>query len=360
MLLFLYSVNPSYDHFELTTRTLKNKMENTKSQNLKDSLLSRKSYAWTLFGIILTVISGIFAIYAFVYTRQPELSFIVTSKTNVLDINAPLSNMDILLDSLSLKDRNENIKVFNLKIKNNGNANITTELYDSHMPISLHVTGGNILKSPEVIMSSNDYIGRNLQSRFKLKNDSVIVIPNIIMDIADYADIKLLILHKNDIMPKIGITGKISGQKELIVTEVEIKNAKSFWDDYFPLSIGVFFAQLFSYLVIFILFSLIFIFTFEKITDWFTAYRRKITAKEFELKYKTKAIDRFIINKYLDDGFVFLDEAKKLIDNPGLYSLYNDEFLKENEVITNENVKPNMRKLITKFHTFVATNGYLN
>lgn len=349
-------------------------MENIKPQNIKDSLLSRKSYTWTLLGIAISAVFGIFAIYTFVYTPKPELSFIVTSKTNVLDINAPLSNMDILLDSISLKDRNENIKIFNLKITNNGSANITTELYDSYTPILIHVTGGKILKNPEIIMASSDYIKHNLQSRFEFKNDSIIVIPNIILDVADYADIKLLVLHKNNVMPEIGVTGKVSGQKELIVTEMEIKSTKSFWDDYFPLSVGVFIAQLFSYVIIFVLIIFTITSIFLYINKSYKKTQRKKAVKEFELKHKIKDIDRFIINKYLDNGFEFLGIVKEFIDNTSMYSLYSEKimkedeeltiqdetfkFLTENEVITDEKTKPSIKKLITEFHTFLINNKY--
>ena len=346
-------------------------MENINPQQIKESVLSIKSFKWTLFGIVISIISGIFAIYTFLYTPKPELSFIVTSKTNVLDINAPLSNMDILLDSISLKDRNENIKVFNLKIINNGNANITTDLYDSYMPISIRVTGGNILKKPEVIMASNDYIKRNLESRFEFKNDSIIVIPNIIMDITDYADVKLLILHKNDIMPEIGVTGKVSGQNKLFVTEAEIKSTKSFWNDYFPLSIGVFFAQLFSYFIISIFIILIIVFISDKVKKRQTIIQRKKAVKEFELKHKIKEVDRFIINKYLDEGFEFIDTVKDLFYDTSMHSYYIEnigkenegliapkattfKFLAENEVITDEKIKSSIKKLITAFHTFLV------
>ena len=96
--------------------------------------LDRKKIANALIGA-LGVVASIIGIYTGIfYERKPSISFEVLTKTAVLDVREDVSKLDILYDGKNLKKNNQALSVVNLKVVNNGQADLLHNYYDEKRP----------------------------------------------------------------------------------------------------------------------------------------------------------------------------------------------------------------------------------
>lgn len=113
----------------------------------------------TVMGLVGTAVT----IFAFLQEKKVEIRYEIVSNTNVLDFNAEIGKLEVIYDSTNLKKSQENLRIYTVKIINNGNQNLLKEFYDENDPLGLQLSSGKIIEQPEVIQSSNDYLKRNVK-----------------------------------------------------------------------------------------------------------------------------------------------------------------------------------------------------
>jgi hypothetical protein len=274
-----------------------------------------------LFGLIGTIIT----IYAFFEQQNVDLRYEVIANTNVLDFNADLNNLEVLYDSTNLKQTKENLRIFTIRVINNGNKPIIKEFYDENDPVGLMINTGTLVEKPEIIKTSNDYIKRTLKvanySNKKISFTPIIIEPD------EYFIIKLLVLHKKGTSPKIFSLGKVAGQKDInVVNSIDIKEQPSFIKTTYSGNIWVQLLRLLTYILIAVIILAIIISTSEKIDEIRDDKRKKKTIKDFKQtkNYSYTRMDDAIFDRYLQDGFYILNNINKLIDNDiKLNAVYN-------------------------------------
>lgn len=259
--------------------------------------INNKNYRATIIGTFAGLVGVSLTLLFFFYKEKPSLDISTVSCTNVLDINASLSSMDILLDSTSLKQTNENIKVYTIRIANNGSANITTELFDPHVPIGLKVENGYMLDPPELIAASNPY----LESCKIKSNRREFSLPPLILDSKDYMDVKLLIVHKNDVIPELKPFGKISGQREIVLTDHSDATEIPFLIKTFGGNIYIQCARLIAYFLFYVLVLIAVI----QISEWTDNLRKRNRRKRLVKRFKERipnSDNDFILDIYKQHG----------------------------------------------------------
>ena len=170
--------------------------------------------------ILITVIGVIGAgitIYLFVIDNKVDLNYEIIANTNVLDYNAEISKLEVTYDSINLKQVNENLRIYTIKIINKGNQDILKEYYDENDPIGIKISSGQIIERPEIIETSSHYLKKNIV--IKQHELDKITFSRVILESNEFYIIKLLILHKKDSIPQIISYGKVAGQKTINVQE---------------------------------------------------------------------------------------------------------------------------------------------
>src|SRR5258708_55373 len=175
------------------------------------------------------VIGTILTIYSvFFQEKRALLEYEIMSNSNVLDINANVSKLDISYNGSSLKSNNQNLRIFYIRVKNDGNENILKDYYDDNDPIGIKIHDGSIIELPEVITASNGYLAKNL--KIKINSSNEISFSSLIIEPNQYYTFKLLVLYGLKSNPSLQSMGKIAGQNQIQVLHLETsKENKSVW-----------------------------------------------------------------------------------------------------------------------------------
>lgn len=263
-------------------------------------------------------------IFAFLQEKKVELRYEIISNTNVLDFNEEIGKLEVIYDSTNLKKSQENLRIYTVKIINNGHQNLLKEFYDENDPLGLQLSSGRIIEQPEVIQVSNDYLKRNVKIKFY--DDKKINFSQVILESGEYYVIKLLVLHKTNLIPEIMSYGKIAGQTNIqVVNTIDIKEKLSFWEKVYYGNIWVQLLRLVSYFIgnILIIVGLVNLSIF--ITEKRNTKRKKKNIAEFKSleTYRYSKMDDAIFDRYKSDGaYIFKDIQMLIKDENRLNRIY--------------------------------------
>lgn len=268
--------------------------------------------AFAIIGLIGTVIT----IFAFLQEKKVEISYEIVSNTNVLDFNAEIGKLEVIYDSTNLKKSHENLRIYTIKIINSGNQNLLKEFYDDNDPLGLQLSSGKIIEQPEVIQSSNDYLTRNV--KIHVYDNNIINFSQVIIESGEYYIIKLLVLHKTEIIPQITSCGKIAGQNNIqIINTIDVKEKLPFWKEAYYGNIWVQILRLISYFILGIVIIIISISVSEFITE--KKRNRQINKNIADFKaqktYRYSKMDDAIFDRYKSDSPYVFNIMQQLINN---------------------------------------------
>lgn len=273
-----------------------------------------------LFGLIGTIIT----IYAFFQEQNVDVRYEIIANTNVLDFNADISKLEVTYDSTNLKQTKENLRIFTIRIVNNGSKSVIKEFYDENDLLGLKTNLGKIIEKPEIIKTSNDYLNRNL----KIVNyqNSIVTFSQVILEPDEYFIVKLLILHKKDALPQISSIGKIAGQREIkVVNSVDVKEETSFIKSTFQGAIWMQLLRLLSYFLVGVIIIIAIVFTSQKIDDAKENKRKVKIVEGFKQtkNYSYTRMDDALFDRYLRYGYYSISDIKTVIkDDNELNEIY--------------------------------------
>jgi hypothetical protein len=280
-------------------------------------------FPWSFSGFILAVILGGVTVYLGFYKEtKPNLSFVITSNSSVLDIKENLGNLDVLYQGSSLSKSNQDLKIITFKVINQGDAAILPNFYDPNDPIGFSITGGTLADEPNLIKASNNYLKEKLI--IKHQPDNIITFSNVILEPNEFFEIKVLILHDTDKSPSIEAVGKIAGSTKIEITEVYTqKNQQSFIKEVLGGGIYTNTMRLLIYgfsgvlILFFIVWSII---TFQEKLE---KYRKNLIIRTFK-DYDNERItdkDDYFFRCYLDRSPIYLMEIHRNMINLQMISI---------------------------------------
>lgn len=277
-------------------------------KGLFESFISRTVV--TILGIIGTIVT----LYAFLENKEVDLRYEIIANTNVLDFNADISKLEVTYDSTNLKQNKDNLRIFTVKIINNGNKDILKEFYDENEPVGIKISTGKIIETPELIQTSSTYLKRNV----KLKDYSTnkVSFSRVILESGEFFIIKLLVLHKKDKIPTIISYGKIAGQKNIqVVNSIDVKDEVSFWSKTFQGDIWIQILRLISYFLVVVIIIVAVIIISEQIDNRKEKRRKNKLIKEFQsLKtYQYTRMDDAIFDRYRINSGASLVQMQNLL-----------------------------------------------
>jgi hypothetical protein len=291
-------------------------MESIKEEKDIYDKVSRSLLFKILFASI-AVISFFVTVYAaFFQEKKIQVQYIITANSNVLDINTEISKVDILYDSTSLKQSNKNLRIFNVKVLNNGDADVLKTFFDENSPLGIEIENGEIVENPEITETSSNYLAKNLKST--LKSSNRIEFSRVILESEEYFSIKILVLHKNTVSPKLIPLGKIAGQKEIkLINASEVKVERPFFIESFGGNIWIQLVRLVAYFIVIVIIIVIIVATGEKITSFKESKFRKKNIRDFKLKkgYHHNKMNDAIFARYNDAGGREFVQMSELIED---------------------------------------------
>ena len=301
--------------------------------NFFDKYNSRTFF--TIFSLIGTLVT----IYAYFIDQKIDLNYEIVANTNVLDFNADINKLEVKYDSTDLKQTKENLRIFTIKIINSGTKDILKELYDDNDLLGIKLTSGKIIEKPVIIKTSSDYLKRNLKVTNYDANK--LNFAKVILESDDYFLIKLLVLHKKGIDPKIQSLGKIAGIKKIeVLTAIDVKEENSVIKKTFYGNVWVQILRLIAYFII-TAFIIIGILLLAQIYEENNTKRKKNKViKNFKKSndYKYTKMDDAIFDRYKEHKFFNLTSINELITN--------EENLNEIYIQISEQLKNNTSKII--------------
>ncbi|MFT5916545.1 MAG: hypothetical protein ACJAWV_003099 [Flammeovirgaceae bacterium] len=360
-----------------------------KNKNWQEFLLNNRNIK--LFLAVFGIVAGSIGIYSFFFKENfTNLQYVITSNSNVLDINADVSKIEILYDSTSLKRSKKNLKVINVRVINNGNLGILNSFYDTNNLLGLKIEKGEIVENPTVIASSSPYLMENVKTKLNKKKNLVTFNQVIIDSKADFL-IKILILHDIDEVPHLVPIGKIAGQRKIeIVDSSEIEEEPSFLHRSFYGSVWIQLVRLIAYTFLGIVIAIFSAFIGMELSSSQKNRTRKKIINTFkdETSYRHISTNDVVFDRFIKDGATQIQKLSSLIDNEeSLKELHKiklatknkkerfadsiinpslttfSQLFKDGFFIRNENsfiVNESMKQCLLNFNSFLYTIGELD
>ncbi len=295
-------------------------------KTIEDNFWSKRF--WQTAIAVTGLVSALIGIYSFIFQgRNQQLDFEILTNTNVLDINADITKLDITYDRSSLKSNNQSLRVVNLRIRNTGDEGILKSFYDNNDPLGVMITKGRIIEKPELVSTSNEYINKNLTIRFdslgKLTFSDIILEPN------DFYTVKLLLLHVTKEIPEIHATGKIAGIQQINVVSLvqDAKEEKSFWQKTFEGTLLMQLTRGLAYTIAVIGIIVIIALSSDRISSYRKKQRRIHMIKNFKKQknYDYNRMDDAIFTRFEKNGTENLLRYQNLLkDDNRLNQKYNN------------------------------------
>lgn len=265
-------------------------------------------------------LSALITLYIFLFPpKSISIEYEILSSTNILDIHAELSQLEILYEGKNILDSHENLKLVTLRVSNLGSEHVLLSHYDFNDPLGFILKSGKLAGPPELLGGNNDY----LLSNIKLKVDSTkVTFDPIILDSGDFFTIKFLIIHKITFTPEIHPIGKIAGVKNIPLkyANTDAPSSPNFLEILFA---GNFFVQIsrsLIYTFITLIFVVVIILALLKLKRKKNKIIRSRLVKEFKSStgYTENKMDQAIFDKYVKKGFSSINRIRRFLRDENL------------------------------------------
>lgn len=176
----------------------------------------------------IAIFSLCWAIFEHFYVPNPRIEFEIVSEVQLFNSSDRVSSINLYIDSLDVKNANLNVSLYNIRISNKGRKHVSTSDYEGES-FGVAVEGGKILNETDLLSASNSYIEEAFEQYISESTNSFLDLPQVALDIEDYYEFSIAVLHDNSALPSLTPVGKILGQKELtIVPSTETKELSFF------------------------------------------------------------------------------------------------------------------------------------
>jgi hypothetical protein len=312
--------------------------------------------------IIFGALGTIFGIVSYFVplNQNPNLTYFQKSVVNVFSLNDSINDLQIFFKGEDLRKQRLNLKVYTIKLINNGKSDISLEQYDKNIPFGIGVKNGFII-AVDSIESNDQDLYKELHPNFK--DSCRIVFNNVLIKKNKFIILRIIIIHKSNLTPQLSTLGKISNT-DILYTSDEDSTTDWFKVAYVLVGIILGFIAL-GYILSFI------VKVFEIVR---TEIRKQIIKRHYDYKYDTinhplqtlivkiyslvgrkrfvEILSILIDNerldaKYIEDNedkraverFNYLKETKKVVVSKDIDEVeYKSNFLKIIKILLDENV----------------------
>lgn len=284
-------------------------------KNLFKRILALLKRTWQ----VIVIISIVLTIYAYYHERKPNIEYTILSDSNVFNSGKSVDNLEINIQGRKINKDELNLRIFTIKIENNGGASVLSNFYDNDLAWGFQIKNGEIVNEPIITQGNSDYLSSNLKPT---KTSNGLEFKKIIFDHNKYVVLELLVLHKRDETPNIVPFGKIAGIENFnVLKRSPATNQKSTISQLLDGSIWIHGIRLVLYTILSILILLIFGFAIDGKDKIIQRGRMKERAKIYEEYLDitpsfNKDISSFIRDLYIKGGVRRINKFKEDLKNP--------------------------------------------
>lgn len=274
--------------------------------------------------VVLWLIWTILWIYWFLlWDKKINLQNEITSETNVVSLNAEVWNIEVRYNNKNLKETNEDLRIYTIKVINNWNKDITKDLYDENSAIWLRVSNWEIIELPEITQTSNTYLKENLQIIKEGKN--IIKFQPIILEKWEFFTIKLLVLYNRNNNINLNAIWKIAGQKDIeVLNKISQEKVWVIEKAYY----GSFSIQIMRLIWYFLIWAGIFIIAVRIIIyaeDQIEKNKRKKIINSFKKTHKYTKIDDAIFYRYQNNWLKYIQSISTHLKNDTMLKYFYEK-----------------------------------
>ena len=173
-----------------------------------------------ILGVLAISLGAFYFIFSnFINVSKSKLEFNILTNTPLIEIKEEISKLNITYDSINIFNEGKNISIIIIEIRNKGNKSISTNDYDFNIPFGILLENNKLIKKPELIRSSDDEYFDDILLDF---NEKEIVLKKKIIDPDEFFHFKIYSIHNTNSTPEFNVMGKISGQKNIKVSNLNM------------------------------------------------------------------------------------------------------------------------------------------
>lgn len=302
--------------------------------SIKRILRLDKKLPWGVIGLLVTILIAIYPY--FFHDPKPELTLEILSETNVLSINdESISDVTINFKGENLNDTGRELKIFILKMSNEGNRNILPGDFQPKTTWGLDFPSANIIDYA-ITSSNSDKIKKNIEPTTL---ESKIIFTPVIFEKDKYFIMKILVLAPKKTSIPITHLGSIADVDEVRIFRQNETEKKPLLNRAFSGDVAIQALRTLGYAMVFILL----VFAIAGAADAFSSYQKqKLATKrekiilEFKMKRKPASEQFGIISQiYQRHSLEQLVAFYEFISNPKQIDEYfkwiNNTELKEHK-----------------------------
>ncbi len=312
-----------------------------------------QKFSWSFFGFILAIVFGLLSIYlGFYKNNTPNISYVITTNSSVLDIKEEVGNLDVLYQGGSLSKEKKDLRIITFKVINTGDSAVIPSLYDPTDPLGFNIINGDVAEKPSLVSASNKYLEEKLLIT-QTKNS--ILFSNVILESNEYFEIKVLVLHPVGTTPEIQSIGKIAGVRSIdIVSGESSVDERSFFSSTFGGGVLKNILRTTTYGTLFILLIGAMLALASSIDELKNKLRRKELVKTFKEFDGEKLVegDDYFFNLYINGHRSSLKYAYETIKKPNK-KIHIDYYL------SNENRGKSIVEIEQEIKTELINRGFL-
>lgn len=257
------------------------------------------------------------------YFNAKKVNFSITILNDypVFQLMDSVKNLEVLYNKENILLQNIKLKTILIKVKNEGNVNITENMYSSEIPFGIKLKGIKIIGNPTIINQSE----KSLPNAIPLLDSvSQILLPKRMLDIDDEYILKILYFGGKEV-PIIESTGKISGQKVISIKSETIKDGQK------KTTVGPLYKSMafigYAAFTIFILFMI------ESIHYNSKTIGRRFVLRRFKNKNPDFVLSKLIKDIYIKHGSVAVKILDEFFNNKDVFNQISEM---EKEIYNNQ------------------------
>ncbi|GKW53331.1 hypothetical protein NCCP2140_23840 [Pseudoalteromonas sp. NCCP-2140] len=254
-------------------------------------------------GFVITLLSILLSIYFYFKTPKPDLNYIISSSSPVLDVREKVGKLDIVYDGKSLSSEKKALQLITLRVINQGDTAISKQSYDNLAPIGFEVLYGTFAEPPKIVAASQPYLEE--YTTIQEVTNSKITFSDVIIDAGHFFELKLLIMYTNGETPKIAPLGKIASLDEIdVIYDAKQLEEESFISSALFATTGIQLFRIIFYGIIFLLMFAAYFSIEERLSELKHVRKKKKLVQSYK-NFKKEQIsrrDEFFFDYYLRHG----------------------------------------------------------
>lgn len=263
---------------------------------------------WVRWFLALSSIFAIgWAIFEHYDTRNPNVRFEIVSEVRLFDGSEKVSSIHFFVDSLDVKEENLNVSIYTIRVVNNGRKHLGSADYEGKV-FGISISNGKTLEKIYLNGASNGYIKEEFARHDTEIEDSLLLLPKVALDIDDWYEISITVLHVNGITPVLIPVGKLLGQKELSVCRSSQKDELPLWRQVLYGNIWAHLIRLVLGFIVVVAFFLLLMMTSDGIDS---LKKKRKSRRLLDLINMSRHIPEFIKKDVMENGLAHIEFAEE-------------------------------------------------